>query len=206
MNNTNFESYLSEGCGRCERFRTSSCKVHSWTSVLSALRRLLLKSELSEKMKWGSPCYTLDGKNVVSLGVLNNFCALGFFKGAGLNDSQGLLEKPGPNSRYARNLVFRSIDEVNEKLEVTAKLIDEAIAFERSGRKIEPDDETVMPSELLEMLNEEPGVARAFNALTPGRRRSHMLHVGNAKKSETRARRAKACASKILAGKGYNER
>ncbi len=55
MNNTSVESYLRDGCGRCDRYRTAECKVHSWTAALEALRLLLLKSELTEEMKWGSP-------------------------------------------------------------------------------------------------------------------------------------------------------
>jgi len=35
-----------------------------WRAELEALRAILLGSGLTEELKWGQPCYTLDGKNV----------------------------------------------------------------------------------------------------------------------------------------------
>jgi uncharacterized protein YdeI (YjbR/CyaY-like superfamily) len=46
----------------------------------------------------------------------------------------------------------------------------------------------------------------AFDALTPGRRRSHILYIADAKKAETRAARVDRCLPSITAGQGYNER
>ena len=46
----------------------------------------------------------------------------------------------------------------------------------------------------------------AFEALTPGRRRSWVLHFGTAKQAATRAARIEKAAPKILAGKGFNDR
>ena len=48
MNNTSVESYLLDGCGRCEKYRTPECKVHRWHDVLVALRALMLETELDE--------------------------------------------------------------------------------------------------------------------------------------------------------------
>jgi len=57
-----------------------------------------------EELKWGKPCYSNDGKNIVIMQPMKNFLALMFFKGALLADPQGLLEEQGPNSRSARPL------------------------------------------------------------------------------------------------------
>ncbi len=61
-------------------------------------------------------------------------------------------------------------------------------------------------AELAGRLATDARLRRAFEALTPGRRRSHILHIGGAKQSETRARRVEKCAPVILAGRGFNER
>ena len=61
-------------------------------------------------------------------------------------------------------------------------------------------------AELEQRLEQDPELAQAFAALTPGRRRSHILHVSGAKQSDTRARRVERCVPEILAGRGFNER
>ncbi|MEB3300313.1 MAG: YdeI/OmpD-associated family protein [Candidatus Sericytochromatia bacterium] len=207
MNNTNVESYLAEGCGRCDKFRTPDCKVHRWTDALSVLRAIVRRTGLEETMKWGSPCYTLAEKNVVMLTAMKDSCALSFLKGAALPDPDGLLERPGPNSRIGRLVKFASLAEVEAKEEAIIRLIEAAVAFERTGGKmsLEALDE-VLPIELSQRLEEDPVLDRAFAALTPGRRRSHILHISGAKQVETRARRVERCIPDILAGKGHNER
>ncbi|MEZ4462636.1 MAG: DUF1801 domain-containing protein [bacterium] len=96
MNNTSVESYLAEGCGRCEHFQTPQCKVHLWTDGLIELRKLLVDAGLDEDMKWGSPCYSLNGQNVIMLTSFREHFALSFFKGAALKDDHGVLVSPGP--------------------------------------------------------------------------------------------------------------
>jgi uncharacterized protein YdeI (YjbR/CyaY-like superfamily) len=76
MNNTSVDSFLQDGCGRCELYQTPQCKVHRWTTELQMLRELVRQTELVEEMKWGSPCYTLNGRNVLMLAALRDFCAI----------------------------------------------------------------------------------------------------------------------------------
>ena len=57
---------------------------------------------LTEEIKWGKPCYGHEGKNIVILQEMKDFLALMFFKGALLDDPDGVLEEQGPNSRSAR--------------------------------------------------------------------------------------------------------
>lgn len=207
MNNTSVESYLQEGCGRCKRFQTPECDVHQWAGALEALRELLLETELDEEMKWGSPCYTLAGKNIVMIVARREYAALSFFKGVGLTDEEGLLERPGPNTRSGRLLKFESAQDVLELRAQARDFVQQAIEVERSGKKVvkkrEPEP---VPSELQQKLDEDEDFCRAFEALTPGRQRSHILYVSGAKQSKTRVRRVERCVPKVMAGKGYNER
>ena len=207
MNNTSFASYIKDGCGRCERFQTPACKVHPWTAVLEALRALALADGLVEEMKWGFPCYTLDGKNVLMVVAFKEHCALQFFKGAALDDPDELLEAPGPNSQAVRMLKVRSLAEVKQHKKAAKRLIDLAIALERAGGEVAPRAKAEpVPDELARRLAADPKLRRAFDALTPGRQRSHILHVSGAKQPATRERRVDACAEAILAGRGFNER
>lgn len=201
------DAYLRDGCGRCEHYQTPECKVRPWGEILRSLREILRATELVEEVKWGCPCYTLDGKNVIMLSALRDRCVLSFFKGAAIHDPHGLLERPGPNTRTARVVAFTSLRDIDDRRDVIEALIREAIRVEQSGVRIDvPGDPEPMPEELELRLQAEPELLAAFEALTPGRQRSHILYVRSAKQSATRARRAKACAPKILAGKGFHER
>lgn len=55
------------------------------------LRRLLLTLPLEETVKWGSPCYTCKGRNVVGIGGFKQYFGLWFFQGALLEDAGGRL-------------------------------------------------------------------------------------------------------------------
>ena len=206
MIQTDIDAFFRDGCGRCENFQTPQCKVLQWTAPLQALRALLQKSELTETMKWGSPTYTLDGKNVAMLVAFKERCALQFFKGALMEDPEALLRSPGPNSQHVRLLEVRSLSEVKKVRAAAEGFIEQAIALERSGAKVERKAASALPAELLRRFQQEPALARAFEALTPGRQRSHALHISGAKQAQTRERRVDACAELIKAGRGFNER
>lgn len=201
------DAFLRDGCGRCEHHATPRCKVRSWTAALVALRALVQAEGLSEEVKWGHPCYTVDGRNVLMLGALRDRCTLSFLEGAALPDDDGLLERPGPNSHRARLVSFRSAEEVDARRDAVRRLVVAAVARARSGERL-PDrvDEDPIPAELEARLDADPALRAAFDALTPGRRRSHVLHVAGARGAETRARRAERCAPEILAGRGFHER
>jgi len=207
MIQTDVDAYFRDGCGRCEKYKTPECKVHLWTKPLAALRELLLSSGLEEELKWGSPTYTHNGKNVVMLVSFRDACALSFLKGAMLSDDDGLLESAGPNSRHVRQLRFRTSLDVRTRRKAIQGFLAEAIKLERLGVKVEKKvDAEPVPEELERRLMGDPSLRRAFEALTPGRRRSHVLHISGAKQSETRERRVEKCVPEILAGRGFNER
>ena len=72
-----------------EREKTVSKYIEAtdqWRDELIELRKILLACKLVETVKWGMPCYTLDGKMVVGLGAFKSFVALWFYQGALLRD------------------------------------------------------------------------------------------------------------------------
>ena len=73
------DQYFLEGCGRCPHFSTPQCKVKSWPSELKALRKIILSTGLKEEAKWGVPCYTHHGKNILILSAFKKYCAISFF-------------------------------------------------------------------------------------------------------------------------------
>ncbi len=202
--NPGVDIYFKDGCGRCSFFQTINCKVHNWDKELAALRKFILKHELNEELKWGVPCYTLNGKNVLILTALKDCTLVSFFKGALINDHFKLLEKPGPNTQAERVLKFRSMKDVSERQLALEKYITEAIALERSGAKITADKikPLELPVELANRLNKDPELKTAFEQLTPGRQKGYIIFISGAKQSSTRESRISKCTPLILLGKG----
>lgn len=205
--NPEVDLYLETGCMRCELGGTPECKVHLWTNILKALRAIVLDCGLTEERKWGVPTYTFQGKNIVNIAAFKNFASLSFFKGALLRDSAGILVKPGENSQSGRYMPFTTLAEVQQhEADIKAYLF-EAIEAEKQGLKIDfkAKNELELPIELADKLEKLPELKAAFDALTPGRKRSYVLHISQAKQTTTRENRVEKCIPKIFQGKGFNE-
>lgn len=200
------DDYLADGCGRCKDYRTPQCKVNTWREVLVRLRGIALEEGLDEALKWKQPCYMFKDTNVGLVTCFRERAVFSFFKGALLPDPEGRLVAAGPNSQSGRYFEFRSVAEVDEGEAALRALLREAIKVELEGKKVTTRKPEPVPDELQSALDEDPALAEAFHALTPGRRRSHILHVSGAKQAETRANRVEKCRPKILAGKGFLDR
>lgn len=202
------DHYLSEGCGRCPLGGTPACKVHAWTGELLRLRATLLDCGLEEESKWSVPCYTFRGKNILILAAFKDYCAVSFFKGALLQDAQGILSAPGENTQSARFIRYTSAQEVEALQQTLRAYIFEAIEVENAGLKPEfkAKSELVYPDELLERFAADPELEAAFERLTPGRKRGYILQFTQPKQSATRSARIEKFRQKILEGKSWEDR
>ena len=176
-----------------------------WPDEMTSLRPILLASGLDEQIKWRKPCYSHDGSNVVIVQEMKNHLALMFFKGALLDDPEDILRDQGPNSQAAKRITFTSVDDVERLAGVLPAYLANAIDVEDAGLEIGPPPELELVSELQDALDEDPELAEAFAALTPGRQREYNLHIAGAEQSATRSARVERCTPKILEGKGMRE-
>ena len=80
-----------------------------WQAEIAELQRILSGFDLREECKWGKPCYTMDGKNVVIIQGFKEYCALGFFQGALLKDPKKVLVRLG-RVQAARVMKFTSVE------------------------------------------------------------------------------------------------
>jgi uncharacterized protein YdeI (YjbR/CyaY-like superfamily) len=178
-----------------------------WREEQTELRAILAGSGLTEELKWGHPCYALDGKNVALIHGFKEYCAVLFHKGALLKDTKGVLIQQTKNVQAARQIRFTSVEDVS-RLEKTLKAyLREAIALERAGAKV-PMKKTEgfeRPEELESRLAASPKLKAAFAALTPGRQRAYILHFAQAKQAKTRAARVDKHTPRILAGLGLDD-
>ncbi len=201
------DTYFLEGCGRCPLHGTLDCKVHNWTKELTLIRSLVSDSMLKEESKWGVPCYTYKGKNVLTISAFKEYCCISFFKGVLLKDEHDLLVKPGPNSQSARLLKFNQLSQIENHCDTIQAYIEEAIDIERKGltatfgKTPEP-----IPDELNLIFEEDPILKAAFETLTPGRQRGYILHISQAKQSKTRLARIEKCTPMILSGIGLHDK
>ena len=107
----------------------------------------------------------------------------------------------------ARQIRFTSPAEINKQKTAVKAYIKEAIAVEKSGAKVRMRSvaDFAMPAEFLTRLDDDPELAEAFHALTPGRQKGYLLHFAEAKQSATRAARVEKHAPRILKGLGLND-
>lgn len=179
-----------------------------WQDEMAELRGILLDCDLTEEMKWGKPCYTAHGGNIVIMQPFKAHLSLMFFKGALLDDDEGLLRSQGENTQAALRVEFTSREQVAGRSATLRSYIEEAIAIEAAGLEV-PRNRSVeyeVPPELAERLRTDETYRAAFEALTPGRKRSYLQHISGAKQASTRERRIEMCRGKVLEGKGLNER
>lgn len=182
-------------------------KARKWQEEVNELRTIVLSSGLTEELKWGHPCYTLDKNNVVLIHDFKEYCALLFHKGALMKDPKDILIQQTENVQSARQIRFTSIKEII-KLKTTIKAyIKEAIAIEKAGLKVEmkKTSEYKMSEEFKNELNENSELKTAFEALTPGRQRGYLLYFSSAKQSKTREARVKKYIQQIIDGKGLTD-
>ena len=183
-------------------------KIHAkekrWSGEFAALRELCLAAGLHEELKWGQACYDVDGHNIVLIHGFKDYCALLFMKGALLKDPKGILIQQTKNVQSARQLRFASLADIDKHKTAVKAYIKEAIAVERSGAKVQMKGvaQFDVPEELQRRMDDDPQLAEAFHALTPGRQKGYLLHFADAKQSATRSARIEKNRPRILKGLG----
>src|ERR1044072_8149507 len=178
-----------------------------WQKEIEKLRDIVLDCGLAEELKWGCPCYMYNDTNVVLIHVFKEYCAILFFKGALLNDPNGILVQQTENVQAARQMRFTNLKEI-VKLEKTIKAyIYEAIEVEKAGLKVQlkKTNEFPMVEEFEVKLNKNKALKKAFESLTPGRQRAYLLHFSSAKQAKTREARVEKYIPQILEGRGIDD-
>jgi len=182
-------------------------KANAWKEEFTHLRGVILDCGLTEELKWGVPCYTYEGRNVVLMHGFKQYCALLFMKGALMVDPKGILVQQTKNVQSARQIRFAGIQEI-VKLERTVKAyVRQAIEIEKAGLTVtlKQTDDFEMSEEFRLKLESNSALKKAFHNLTPGRQRAYLLYFSAAKQTKTREARIERYEQNILDGKGMND-
>jgi len=182
-------------------------KASKWQAEFETLRTIMLDCQLTEDFKWGKPCYTFQKSNIVLIHGFKEYCAVMFFKGVLLKDAMHILVSQTENTQATRQIRFRHVDEIVEMETILTAYVNEAIAVEKAGLKVDfkKTSEYKVPAEFQSKLDENPDLKTAFEALTPGRQRGYLLYFSQPKRSQTREARVEKQMQKILDGKGLND-
>lgn len=182
-------------------------KAGKWQEELEQLRTIALDCQLTEELKWGTPCYTFQEKNIILIHDFKEYCAFLFFKGALLKDTEGILIQQSENVQAARQIRFTNLKEIVEQKNILKAYIYEAIEVEKAGLKVELKKTAEFPvsDEFQKQLDADSTLKKAFEALTPGRQRGYLLHFSQPKQAKTREARVDKAIPQILDGKGLND-
>ena len=182
-------------------------RATQWKDEMEKLRTIILDCGLTEESKWGKPCYTFQGSNVVIIQGFKEYCALLFCKGALLKDANRILIQQTENVQAARQLRFTNAREIAEMEPILKAYIREAVEVEKAGLEVsyKKTSEFAVPAELQTKLDATPALKEAFEALTPGRQRAYLLYFAAPKQSKTREARIEKYTPQILKGQGPND-
>ena len=75
----------------------------------AALQAIAESCGLTEKIKWGKPCFLHGSKNIVLIQRFNDYIALMFFKGALLSDPEKLLHRIGEHMLVPRHHILAAM-------------------------------------------------------------------------------------------------
>lgn len=182
-------------------------KKKGWEKELIFLREIIRGTELVETIKWGSPVYTIDGKNVLGMAAFKSYVGIWFFQGVFLSDTHQLLVNAQDGvTKALRQIRFQSIEEMDAS--ILLEYFHEAIQNQKEGKELKPTKakEILIPVELKSTLNANNLLNEAFNTLTPGKQKEYAEYIEKAKREATKISRLEKIIPMILSGIGLYDK
>ena len=175
--------------------------------ILIVLREILLTTELQETVKWGSPVYTINDKNVVGIAAFKSYVGLWFYNGSFLKDEAGVLINASEGiTKALRQWRFTSVEDIDDQL--VLNYLNEAIQNQKEGKELKPDRNkpVVISDELNQALQEDRELENCFRRFTTGKQREFAEYIASAKQPETRLARVQKVIPLILENVGLNDK
>jgi uncharacterized protein YdeI (YjbR/CyaY-like superfamily) len=181
---------------------------NKWHVELKKLRNIFLSCDLDEELKWGSPIYTFNGRNIVGMRGFKEHFAVWFYNGVLLKDPYKVLLASTENTQAMRQIRFFGLSEIEKLEQIIREYIFETLELEKAGVKYEfrKSEEIAIPGEFQKKLDLLPNLRESFFKLPPGRQRDYCRHFSEPKQVATRESRIEKCIPIILAGLGLNDK
>lgn len=193
--------------GRAKSVDDYIANADLWQNEIRRLHDLLKSTGLTAEIKWGSPCYTHKGKNVVGIGSFKSYFGLWFFQGALLKGANAvLINAQEGKTKALRQWRMTSAQDI--KPAIIKRYVKEAMVLVDEGREIKSDrtQPIQVPDELKKAMRRHKGSTAAFARLRPGLQREYADYVASAKRDDTRCKRIAKILPMIIAGVGLNDK
>jgi uncharacterized protein YdeI (YjbR/CyaY-like superfamily) len=194
---------------KIKNFEEFIFRKKEWQSTLTSLRKIILSTGLEETIKWGTPVYTYNGKNIVGIGAFKSYAGLWFFQGALLKDTKNrLVNAQEGKTKALRQWRVDSMEEVEKDRKLIKSYAEEAILNQKLGKEIKPvkEKEIVNSPELNNFLQSDLKLKESFHTLSMAKQREYIEYINEAKKIETKQKRLEKIAPMILERKGLNDK
>ncbi len=177
--------------------------------VLEHLRELVHRAgTVEEAVKWGRPFFLYKGSILCFMAAFSKHCSFGFWSpairkqlraaGIAVEESSGILGKIMSLTDLPKDAVLlRYLREAMREIDGNGKAA--ARSLKRAARP-----ELPAPAELAAALKKNKAASAAFKGLPPSHRREYCEWVGEAKREETRVKRAATAVEWIAEGKSRN--
>ncbi|MFV0565661.1 MAG: YdeI/OmpD-associated family protein [Flavobacteriaceae bacterium] len=176
--------------------------------ALSILRTLLNSTELEETLKWNSPVYAINNKNVLGLGAFKNHFCLWFFNGVFLKDEKKLLiNAQEEKTKALRQMRFNTVADIDKN--VVLAYVKEAIENQKLGKEIKPEKTTKKPDvplELKTLFKANTDLKTSFETLSLSKQREYCQYISEAKREATKQTRLEKITPMILKGAGLHDK
>ncbi|MEM9208999.1 MAG: YdeI/OmpD-associated family protein [Pseudomonadota bacterium] len=178
-----------------------------WQAEVGELVKLCRATGMEESIKWGAPCYSRAGKNVVGVNAFKAYFGLWFYQGALLDDRDDvLLNAQAGKTKALRQWRMHAAEDIRKT--VIKRYLKAAAELADSGQEIRSRNpaKLSMPAELEAALNEQTDCRTAFEQLRPGQQREYANYIAEAKRTDTKQRRIEKVLPMIRTGAGLNDR
>lgn len=178
-----------------------------WKTGLKKIKNILDATAMEANIRWNSPVYAFNGKNVVGFGAHKHHFSLWFFNGALLKDEKKLLVNAQEEKTVAlRQLKFTDEKGLDEKM--IKNYVLEAIENQKQGKVIpkKASSKTIeIPDVLAQKLHKNANLKSAFEQFAPYKQKEFTVYITSAKREATQISRLEKIIPMILEGKGLND-
>ena len=181
--------------------------VGIWMDELKQLRSILQSTDLDEDVKWGGPCYTYGGKNVVGMAGFKSYFGLWFHQGALLKDQKKfLINAQEGRTKALRQWRMQTAKDI--KPAIIKSYVKEAIKLAKEGKHIAPARKKpiVVPKVLEKAFQQNKSASVNFKNMRPGLQREYADYIADAKLEDTKLRRIEKILPMISKGVGLNDK